>query len=546
MTPEQQKALALARARKRRAEADQQRGPDGMTPADRIAAVRAGTMPQPSQDRLAATAEADAMASTAIRDSMGVGQKIRDNVVGTNDGVQSTGEALGTWLNRAGETMTLGTVGDEASAAAYSMLPGRTYEGELDRFRQNEAGMSTAGRLTADITGAVLPAFAGFGLASKAATLPAAVTRGAAIGGGQGATMGFMEGEGGLQNRAADSMASAGLGAALGGIFAPAAGALTDKVVQGRANRAAIAEMIKDAPSSDDLRTAGNAAYRAIDDANVQIKPEAFNSARQRIAEALRANTGFDELPGPGSLTPNTARTMEIMGQSAARMADDPTAALPFKSLDQMRRQAGAAAGNVTNKTDARAGVEVIQGLDDFVNNLSPDDVVSGDVAALQTMIPKAREIWSRMTKSQLVDDAIESGSNNYMGGAGSGIRNQFASILRNKKLSRGFNDLELAAMRKVVNGSIPEQFINLMGGGLGQLATMGGGLGLGGIPGFLAGSAVAAGARKASEAVVGRNAETARALIASGRAGALPQISQQPRAVIEALIRRSGEMGRQ
>jgi hypothetical protein len=262
--------------------------------------------------------------------------------------------------------------------------------------------------------------------------------------------------------------------------------------------------------------------------------------------DALRANTGFDELPGPGSLTPNTARTMEIMGQSSSRMAAEPTAALPFKSLDQMRRQAGAAAGNVANKTDAKAGVEVIRGLDDFVENLGPDDVVSGDVDALKTLIPKARELWTRMSKTQKIEDAIESGSNNYLGGAGSGIRNQFASILRNKKLSRGFTDLELSAMRRVVNGTLPERLINLAGGGIGQIATMTGGTAMGGLPGFLAGTAVATGARKASEAIVTKNAEIARALIANGGKGSLPQISKMPRQIVEALTRRAAEVGRQ
>lgn len=476
----------------------------------------------------------------------GVGQVVYDNLIGDpTDGVQSPGEALGTWLNRAGETMTLGVVGDESSAAAYSALPGRTYEGELNRLRANEQNMSTGGKISADITGAIMPALTGAGLASTASTVPRAIARGAAIGGAQGGTLGFMEGEGGLDNRMGNAASGAAVGAALGGVVAPVAGALTNKVAQGRANNKAIAAITRGAPDADTLRAAGSAAYKAIDDADVQIRPEAFDAARKRILDALRANTGFDELPGPGSLTPNTARTMEIMGQASGRMAAEPTAALPFKSLDQMRRQAGAAAGNVANKTDARAGVEVIQGLDDFINRMGPDDVVSGDVNALQTLIPKARELWSRMSKTQRVEDAIESGSNNYLGGAGSGIRNQFATILRDKKLSKGFSDLELAAMRRVVNGTIPERLINLAGGGIGQIATMTGGTALGGLPGFLAGSAIAAGARKASESVVSRNAEIARSLISSGKAQTLPKISQMQRQIVEALTRRSAEVGR-
>lgn len=164
----------------------------------------------------ARAAEMDAQATGAIRDSMGLGQKIADNVIGTNDGVQSTGEALGTWLNRAGESMTLGVIGDEASAAAYSALPGRTYEGELQRFRQNEENMSTAGRLSADIAGAVAPAMVGLGMVSNAATLPGKIWAGAKFGAGAGALQGFTEGEGGAPERLKSAAVGGGIGGALG------------------------------------------------------------------------------------------------------------------------------------------------------------------------------------------------------------------------------------------------------------------------------------------------------------------------------------------
>lgn len=441
--------------------------------------------------------------------------------------------------------MTFG-FGDEIVAGGLSLLPGMTYDkaltgarGELDAARETRPGTTT----TAEIAGALaLP----LGAVKSTGKLGLDVMRGAGTGGALAGLYGFGAGEGGFAERTKDAAVSGAMGAALGGII-PVAGAGIQKFMQGRANNTAIAEMAQGAPDTDALRAAGNAAYKAVDDAGVQIKPEALDASRQRILGALRANTGFDELPGPGSLTPNSARTMEIMGQAGARMADDPTAALPFRSLDQMRRQAGAAAGNVANKTDAKAGMTIIEGLDDMVAKLGPDDVVAGDVDALQAAIPKARETWARMTKSQLLDDAIEAGRGNYMGGAGSGIRNQFASILRNKKLSRGFTDLEKAAMQRVVRGTVPEQIVNLLGGGMGQLATMGTGAVMGGgLPGFIGGTAIAAAARKGSEAIVSKNAEIARALVANGGQGSLPQISSVPREIIEALMRRGTAAGLQ
>ncbi|MBP8241325.1 MAG: hypothetical protein KAX36_03035 [Thermoflexales bacterium] len=468
------------------------------------------------------------------------GDWAKGQIVGDpNDNVQNAGESVGTWVNRAGETMTLGTVGDEASAAAYSALPGRTYESELSRFRGNEDNMSPTGRISADIFGAVLPALTGIGLATKAPTVLGAMGRGAAIGGAQGATMGFMEGEGGAQDRASNALTSGALGAALGGTVGPALGALGDKVGQGLANRRAIAEAIKGAPTTDALRAAGNAAYKAVDDAGVVVKPEAFAGMAGEVTGAMRRG-GLDE--GMGSLTPQAARVASIMDDTVAKNADT---GIPFSEIDLLRRKAGVPASNVAVPLEGKLGSQAIDGMDDFINKLTPDQVVSGDAAALPALIGKARETWTRMSKSQKIDDAIEN-SRNYLSGEASGIRNQFAALLKNPKTARGFSDLEKEAMRKVINGSVPEKLLNLMGGGIGQTATMGMGAGMGGTPGFLLGAGIATGARKGSEALANKNAEIVRALVAGGKAGAVPQISQQPRAVIEALIRRSGEVGRQ
>lgn len=473
------------------------------------------------------------------------GQAVREFFLGDNDPTtQNLGEKIGSVLNKAGESLTFGLVGDEASAAAESLIPGVDYDARRDHYRQQERvlerdnpGLALGAEVGGALAGVATPLGA-IGTLGRGAGLGARIAASAAAGAGMGGTYGFMEGEG-LEDRINAGKTGAKIGGAVG-VAAPLVGAGVQKFADSRAARRAIAQGARGAPSSEALRAQGNAAYQAIDDANVQIRPEAFNRTKAAIMDALRKNTGFDELPGPGSLTPNSARTMQIMDEAGARMAQEPTAALPFRSLDQMRRQAGAAAGNVANKSDAKAGVGIIQGLDDFVRNMGPDDVVSGDLKTLQETIPKARDIWSRMTKSQLIDDAIEAGQNNYLSGGSSGVRNQFARILRNPKLSRGFSDAEKAAMRRVVNGTVPEQILNLLGGGLGQLGQIGVGAGVGGVPGAIAGAATSAGFRKASEAVSGRNAEIARALIANGRLETLPVASDSARKVIETLMRRA------
>lgn len=487
----------------------------------------------------------------APQQSRGFWGTVKDNFIGDDDPTtQNTGEKVGSFINRAIETGTFGLLGDEASGALAGMIPGgQTAEEARDFQRQQQALFqreNPEAAVAADIVGAVGGALApggAIGTLGRGAGLGARAAASSAAGAGMGGLYGFMEGAG-TEARMQGAIEGAKFGG-MAGAAAPMLGAGVQRVMDGRAASKAIKQATRNAPTTEALRAQGNAAYQAIDEAGVQIKPQAFDDMRQSIMDGLRNRTGFDELPGPGSLTPNSARTMQIMGDASGRMAAEPTAALPFRSLDQMRRQAGAAAANVSNKSDQRAGMEIIGGMDDFIGRLGADDVVAGDVKTLQEAIPKAREIWSRMSKSQVIDDAIEN-SGNYLSGGSSGMRNQFARILRNPKLSRSFNDAEKAAMRRVVDGSFPEKLVNLLGGGIGQIAQIGAGIGTGGAVGGALGVGTGALARRASEALAARNAETARALVANGGLTQLPVASDTTRRAIEGMFRRTGAAGSQ
>ena len=202
-----------------------------------------------SANRLIAAARAAASVSAAVPQERGLGAALFDNIVGSDDGVTSYGEALGTWLNRAGESMTLGTVGDEASAAVSSALTGRSYDDELARFRQNEENMSGAGRLSADLFGAIAPAMTGVGLIRAAPTVGRAMARGVGLGAGAGATQGFMEGEGGLQNRAGSGIVGSLIGGTIGGALpgVGAAGGQIYRAAQGAARNSRVGRQVGEA-----------------------------------------------------------------------------------------------------------------------------------------------------------------------------------------------------------------------------------------------------------------------------------------------------------
>lgn len=449
---------------------------------------------------------------------------------------------LDAFSSGAAQGVTLGGA-DEAYAALTGGSP-EAVRAVMEYDRETHPGASIAG----EIGGAVSIPLGG---PVKGATTAARIGNAARAGGRMGAIYGFNTGEGGAKNRIRSMASGAAFGAGAGGTLG-AGGEAVRKLLEKNMQRSAINKAAQGAPTSQQLRAEGQRLYDEVDRAGVQIKPQAFDAAREKMRTTLRGE-GLDELPGPGSLTPKSARVMQIADEMSGAMAQEPTAALPFSSLDQLRRHAGTAASNAAPdaKTDRALGAETIGLLDDFVKNLGPDDVAAGDVAALNTALPKARDVWARMSRSQLVDDAIDAGNENYLSGGASGVRNQFARILRSPKLSRGFSDAERKAMQNVVNGSLPEVILNYLGSGLGMMGQIGAGAGLGAVggpfgavAGTVLGSVAAAGSRKASQALTNRKAEIARALIAKGQAPKLPQIDMNRAKILEAIMTRGAVAG--
>lgn len=156
------------------------------------------------------------------------GQVLKENLLGDDDPTtQNFGERVGSFLNRAGESMTLGVVGDEADAGARSILNGRSYEQNLADVRQQErifADENPVAAIAADIGGALVPGLGAANTIMRGATLGTKVGRGLLAGGTAGATMGFTEGEGGLDNRVSSGAIGAGVGGLLG-MAVPLAGA---------------------------------------------------------------------------------------------------------------------------------------------------------------------------------------------------------------------------------------------------------------------------------------------------------------------------------
>jgi hypothetical protein len=445
--------------------------------------------------------------------------------------------AAGSAIAGGGQGATFGAA-DEMAGGLNAIIPGQGTMGERYDFgREYARAMVDSSRRDHPVAaygGEIAAAMALPGASIKAAqgaSLPVRAGIGMAAGAGQGAAYGFGAGEGSLNERAQNAAISGGIGATLGGAI-PAIGQLFQKAANNKATKKAIADLVAKAPTSEQLRAMGRSAYSQIDQAGVSVKPDVVKSGMDDIASTLGAEGAALDV---GSRVFPAGRAI----MDAAKTATDGKTTIPFNELDVFRRFVGGAArANPQNGADTRLAGIAMGKIDDLVNNLKPGDVDAGDLQALQTLLPKARDLWARMSKSQKIDDAIEAGDN-YLSGSASGIRNQFSRILKNPKLAQGFSEVEKEAMRRVARGTIPEQAIHVAAGGLGKLLTTLGGGFTGGIGGAAGGLAISAGLGRASESIVRKNAEIARALVAAGGMSAPAKSQSAFPSIVEALLQR-------
>lgn len=468
----------------------------------------------------------------------------REHAQAAIDNHQTKGQKIGNFLNKAGEAMTMGLIGDEASAAVESLVPGVSYGDRLQHYRQQEENFERdhpVAALTADIGGSMVAPVAAFGAIKAAPGAMNMAKRMAASAGATGAmsgVYGFAEGEGGLQSRMENAKTSAATGAAMGAAF-PLAGAGVQKVADMAARRKIINALIKKAPTTAQKRAEADDLYRQVRNAGITIRPDVARNQMAEIAEYLQSE-GVGKKAAKKIMPSSRAILNEVkeFGEGANTV--------PFQDVEISRRFMGHAAGaNLQNAGDTRIATEAMSKLDDFIANLKPDDVDAGDVEALKRLLPKARETWAQMRRSQTIDDAIDAGQD-YMSGEASGIRNQFRRIVKSPKLRRGFSDAEIKMMRKVINNSGLESIAHYIGSGLGMMGTIGGGVGagaaaggpVGGVLGGMAAAGAAHGARQLSSGIARKRAEIVRAIVASGGLPKMPTANPASAAIVEQLLR--------
>jgi hypothetical protein len=286
----------------------------------------------------------------------------------------------------------------------------------------------------------------------------------------------------------------------------------------------------KIAPTIEELLAAKTAAYNAADQAGVKYSPKAFKGlAADMVQSALADN-----------LSPTRHPVATSMLKDIAAQADKGLAP-SLTQLDQLRQVVRRdvvtpSYGNPAAAADAHFGKQMIDHIDDFIAKAGPNDVVSGDAGKAGSLILAARELNTRVRKTEIIQDAIakaklQAASSGSGGNINNALRTQFKSILNNKSRLRAFNAQEKATMTGLVKQGRFDELLRYVGkfspGGSGLI----GGLELGAAalhPATLAVPAAGYVAKRVADARTIGKAEKLAADVASG-GGATSKITATP-----------------
>lgn len=317
-------------------------------------------------------------------------RNLKENLLGDDDpNTLNRGETLGQFLNSAGESMTLGVVGDEADAALRSTLTGDSYDKTLDRVRQQEAVFDRdhpVASLAAEVAPLALPGVGAANWVGRARNLPHLMARGGAVAGAQGGLYGFTEGEGGLKDRATEAAKAGTVSGGLGGALAPVARGV-QRGLDNRKQKAATKAMVRNAPSADDLSNRATQLYAKGESRGRVLTPEAAKGLEAEVLTALREK-GLMRSNGQLITRDQDVRRIVKEMQDVAKFGLEGNQVKPVRAMFQ-------AAAQDRDPMRARIGTILLGKFDDAVKRNAPE-FAEGDA------------LYHRMKKAEGVDQMMD------------------------------------------------------------------------------------------------------------------------------------------
>lgn len=395
-------------------------------------------------------------------------------------------------------------------------------EAELQRRREERSPIaSTVGAVAGGLGAGSVAARGGLSFLNGAKpTLASMAGRGAAEGATYGALYGAGEGRG-IEDRGYNAMFGAGIGLLTGG----ATGALGSVGAQ-RAAKSVI-------PGLDDLRAAGQAAYKQADDAGLIFTPQAVERLKMDVGQKL-VKMGYDPALQPGAAAV-VRRIDDLEGQNVT-----------LTGLDSLRKVASNGY-QMGNKSNNKAVGDIVASIDNLISSPKGSEILTGDPKAAWSALSKARDMWSRLSKAERLEYAVNkaklrAASTGSGGNEDNAIRQNARRLLESE---RGWTKQERVALQAIVKGTPVQNALRL----LGKLSPSGNGLmaalGVGGAmmnPALGAASLAGMGAKSIADGLTHSNTRALDTIIRNGGQAINPQLSAIRQGLVGSLARGSAQ----
>lgn len=256
----------------------------------------------------------------------------------------------------------------------------------------------------------------------------------------------------------------------------------------------------KAAPSVENLKSESRKIYKDLDDAGVTVNQEQYADLVDNINQDVVKEGHHPKL------TPKVQGALDAMTEKVGEP-------MKVSEIETMRKIAGHAKSSM-EQSEARLGARMQDHIDDFMDKQEGPDM------------PKARNLWGRARRADMIDEAMQKAAN-QASGFENGIRTQLRSLTNNKKKMKGFSKEDKAAIDKVVQGGRMENLFKL-GGKFGfsegqrtnaLMSIVGAGAGgvAGGWLGAIAVPAIGQVSMKLAQRLTKSNSEMANAIVRSG-----------------------------
>ena len=281
------------------------------------------------------------------------------------------------------------------------------------------------------------------------------------LGAGTGGAFAAGSAEGDAMDRLMSIPTGAAFGAILGGTF-QVAGRTVQDLLKDFLSKKAQKAAAEGAKSVQQLKDEASAFYEQAMENGLEIDPSSLQTI---IDDALTAGRRSGDNFNRG-LTPKSAGVIDDIRSAIKDFSKDINKSFGIEDLEELRRTAKTPMAEFGNPSEQRAGGFILDAIDKYMAELSPDQLVSGSADNVVDTIQKARGLWAKMSKAGVIEELLNNAPN-YSGGLESGLRNQVRSILNSKKKRSQFSKEEQKLLAEIQQGTP-------LGNLIGNLSKMG------------------------------------------------------------------------